>query len=229
MLLLSNTNLIFDFFENQTGWIAWLYLSPEIFLALTCLSILIITAIAHFKTKSFNFWKQKFFSVQLIKTTIRTLIIVIVLYIWLGITNPYVSLNLASNYLYVDSFTLWFKTLILLTGIFVLTNSIQYLTQHLRNCIEYSFIILLTLFFLVVLVSATSLMLMFVCIIGFSLNLYVLILYDAPYQPALEAAVKYFYLSALSSGLIASGLLITYIWLFWNKFQLISYTLHYMV
>jgi len=36
-------------------------------------------------------------------------------------------------------------------------------------------------------------------------------MYDSPYQPSLEAGAKYFYLSALSSGLIASGLFLMFL------------------
>ena len=47
---------------------------------------------------------------------------------------------------------------------------------------------------------------MFICILGFSLNLYILTMYDTPYKKSQEATVKYFYLSALSSGFIIFGI-----------------------
>lgn len=56
--------------------------------------------------------------------------------------------------------------------------------------------------FLVLLVGASHLVSAFIAIVGFSLNLYVLVLFDATSAVAREAGVKYFYLSTLSSGLM---------------------------
>lgn len=84
----------------------------------------------------------------------------------------------------------------------------------------------LNVLFLVLLLNSNELLLMFICIIGFSLNMYVLILYDAPSILSLEAGAKYFYLSALSSGLLSSGLLLTYIWLLGTKFWYITYVIY---
>jgi NADH-quinone oxidoreductase subunit N len=56
--------------------------------------------------------------------------------------------------------------------------------------------------------------------------MYVLILYDAPSILSLEAGAKYFYLSALSSGLISSGLLLMYIWLMGTKFWYVTYIIY---
>jgi NADH-quinone oxidoreductase subunit N len=57
-------------------------------------------------------------------------------------------------------------------------------------------------------------------------------MHDSPYRKSLEASVKYFYLSALSTGLIANGLVIAYIWLSWNQFWTIALVLsrniHYL-
>ena len=52
---------------------------------------------------------------------------------------------------------------------------------------------------------------MFIAIVGFSLNVYVLLLYDAFNQTSREAGVKYYYLSTFSSGLLLTGILISYI------------------
>lgn len=52
---------------------------------------------------------------------------------------------------------------------------------------------------------------LFLSLVGFSLGLYVLIMYDASLAPSREAGLKYYYLSALSSGLILYGLILLYI------------------
>jgi len=53
-------------------------------------------------------------------------------------------------------------------------------------------------------------MLTFFALAGFSLNLYILVLYDGADAASREAALKYFYLSALSAGLILFGVLLLY-------------------
>jgi NADH-quinone oxidoreductase subunit N len=63
---------------------------------------------------------------------------------------------------------------------------------------------------LLILVGANNLMSMFFALAGFSLNLYVLVLYDVRAQISREAALKYFYLSALSAGLMLFGIFLIY-------------------
>ena len=82
--------------------------------------------------------------------------------------------------------------------------------------LEYSFITLGTILFLLFLVSSHDLIITFFCIIGFSLTLYILFLFpvdDIAHKEALEATLKYFYLSAISAGLMAFSLLL-FIFLF---------------
>jgi len=64
---------------------------------------------------------------------------------------------------------------------------------------------------MLLLVSATHIMSLFLSLVGFSLGLYVLIMFDASLAPSREAGLKYYYLSALSSGLILYGLILLYI------------------
>jgi NADH-quinone oxidoreductase subunit N len=55
---------------------------------------------------------------------------------------------------------------------------------------------------MVMLVESGHLISAFLALVGFSLNLYVLVLFDAASAIAREAGIKYFYLSTISSGLI---------------------------
>jgi len=54
-------------------------------------------------------------------------------------------------------------------------------------------------------------MLLFFSLAGFSLNLYILVLYDGADAASREASLKYFYLSTLSAGLILFGILLIYV------------------
>lgn len=227
-LQLEISSPILDFYQIQS-LVSLLYLFPDICIALTCLAVLSFITIINFNKLHVDLWKQKYFAYFLVTIIRKIICFVIILYIWWFLfrisdgTN-----NLFYDYVSFDFYTLTFKILILSTGLFILTNSVSYIIAHTRNCIEYVFLIFLTLYFLISLVGAASLLLMFVCIIGFSLNMYVLIMYDAPRQSSLEAASKYFFLSALSSGLLASGLVLAYLWLYWNQFWLITLILHWM-
>mgnify|MGYP001059370088 FL=1 len=69
----------------------------------------------------------------------------------------------------------------------------------------------LTTLFMLLLIGANHVMSAFLSLVGFSLGLYVLILYDANKRPSREAGLKYYYLSTLSSGLILYGVLLVYV------------------
>jgi NADH:ubiquinone oxidoreductase subunit 2 (subunit N) len=102
------------------------------------------------------------------------------------------------TYSIVDYYSSGIKFIILSTSALILHLAATYLQNHPANTIEYPILFLLAVFFLV-------------AIVGFSLNIYVLLLYDAFNHSSREAAVKYYYLSAFSSGLLATGILISYI------------------
>jgi NADH-quinone oxidoreductase subunit N len=76
---------------------------------------------------------------------------------------------------------------------------------------EYPILVLLNTVFLLVFISSYNLITLFLAVIGFSLNIYVLLLYDSFNHSSREAGIKYYYLSTFSSGLILGGLLITYL------------------
>ncbi len=76
---------------------------------------------------------------------------------------------------------------------------------------EYSILILLTTVFLLILISAYNLITLFLAVIGFSLNIYVLLLYDSFNHSSREAGIKYYYLSTFSSGLLIGGIFLAYL------------------
>ena len=69
-------------------------------------------------------------------------------------------------------------------------------------------------------------MTLFLAIIGFSLNIYVLLLYDSFNHSSREAGIKYYYLSTFSSGLLISGIFLAYLIFHNTGFISISWTLH---
>ena len=115
------------------------------------------------------------------------------------------------TYSITDVYTLTIKLLVLLTTILILNASKDALKKHPRHLMEYPVLILLTALFLLILVSAYNFMTVFLAILGFSLNLYVLLLNDVFNQASREAGIKYFYLSTVSSGLLICGIFLLYL------------------
>lgn len=123
------------------------------------------------------------------------------------------------GYFVVSVFTISLKLLTAYSGSFILANSEAYIRKHPRHLLEYPVILTLAIFFMLLLVSSSHLISGFLSLVGFSLNLYVLILFDAKHAIAREAGVKYFYLSTLSSGLMLYGIFLIFIVLGTGQFQ----------
>ena len=117
----------------------------------------------------------------------------------------------ASGYLYISRGLTVSKLFVTLASLFVLHLSENYIREHTRHVLEFSIILLLGVLLLLILVSANNLMLVFFSLAGFSLNLYILILYDGVDLASREASLKYFYLSTLSAGFILFGILLIYV------------------
>jgi len=105
-----------------------------------------------------------------------------------------------------DGYTLLFKFMLIFSTRLLLQASIDYLLQHPRSIMEFAILTQLFIFFLSILISANDLVLSFIAVVGFSLSTYVLILTDSSQHNTREAAIKYYYLSALSSGMLAFGI-----------------------
>ena len=73
---------------------------------------------------------------------------------------------------------------------------------------------------LVPFVLTTDLIIMFISLIGFSLAIYTFILSDYTNHSAREAGIKYFFLSAISAGLILFAITISYV--MFNTFDYIA-------
>ena len=136
---------------------------------------------------------------------------VIALLYCIQLLGPAYSAPVANNYLYVSKGLTASKLFVVLTSFFVLHLSENYIREQSRHVLEFSVIILLAILLLLVLVSANNLILVFFSLAGFSLNLYILILYDGADLASREASLKYFYLSTLSAGLILFGILLMYV------------------
>lgn len=120
------------------------------------------------------------------------------------------TLPVFHGYLYLAPGLTFSKLFVLVTALFVLYSSESYIREHTRPLTEYPIVIALGVLLLLILVSANDLMAVFFSLAGFSLSLYILVLFDAEHSPSREAGTKYFYLSTLSAGIILMGAFLIY-------------------
>ena len=188
---------------------------------------MIIVGTANFTPAAYLVTQKKEITFSLYQYVRLSLIVAVCLYlfqIFFFLKTPTLTFN---GHSIVDFYTQGLKLVILLTMWVLLTASQNYIVKHRRHLMEYPLLFLLTAIFLLLLVSSYNFMTLFLSIIGFSLNIYVLLLYDSFNHASREAGIKYFYLSSFSSGLIISGIFFAYL-IFHNlNFISIAWILHH--
>ena len=109
-----------------------------------------------------------------------------------------------------DNFSLFAKLLILISSFFILIISKKYIVDTKNNKFEYPIIVLLSILGMFFMVSSNDLILFYLGLELQSLSLYILASIDRDNLKSSEAGVKYFILSALSSGLLLYGCSLLY-------------------
>lgn len=123
-----------------------------------------------------------------------------------GLKSSYIVFNFS---LVVDQYTILIKSFILVFTIILFIATFKQLINSYVDTIEYSILLLFSIFFLLLLVSSYSMITLYMCLEGLSLLLYVLAAYPFN-QSSIEAATKYFILGSFSSGLILFGIISIY-------------------
>ena len=179
---------------------------PEIFLSISIFSILMIGV---FVKKSFNL----IFNLTSI-IIITTIIIVI--------SNPSNEERIFLDSFIRDPFSNYFKVLILLSSFFVLNSSKNFIIDNQLDKFEYPIIILLSILGMFFMVSSNDLILFYLGLELQSLSLYILASIDRDNLRSTESGIKYFVLSALSSGLLLYGCSLLYGFTGSTNFELIA-------
>ena len=169
-------------------------LLPEVFLSL---SIFIILMVGVFIKNSFN-----------IIFNLTSLIIILIIAII--ITNPQNEVKIFLDSFTRDGFSNYFKILILISSLFVLNSSKNFIVDNKLDKFEYPIIILLSILGMFFMVSANDLILFYLGLELQSLGLYILASIDRDNLRSTESGIKYFVLSALSSGLLLYGCSLLY-------------------
>ena len=171
------------------------YVIPEIFLSL-CLMFLLLLGVYKRNGSSivYNF-------------SILILIITVPLILNVPSSEEFLIFNDSYKIDYLSNFI---KILIVISTLFVLLTSSQYLKSIKIYNIEYPILILSSILGMMVMVSSNDLIVFYIGLELQSLALYVLASFNRDNVLSSESGLKYFVLSALSSGLLLYGCSLVY-------------------
>ncbi len=171
------------------------FIYSEIFL---CLSIMILLIIGVFKKNSSNL---------IYNLSIISLLSCLALIFNFPINE---NIELFNNSYKIDYLTSFMKILTIISGIFVLLSSSKYIQVIKINKIEYPILVLSSILGMMVMISSNDLILFYMGLELQSLALYVLASFNRDNILSSESGLKYFVLSALSSGLLLYGCSLIY-------------------
>ena len=167
----------------------------EIFLSI---SIMIFLIIGVYKKNS---------STIVYNLSILSLIIILVLNF--NLFNFKDTLLFSNGYV-IDSLSTFMKFLVVISGILVMFSSSKYLKISKIFKIEYPVLLLSSILGMMIMISSNDLIVFYMGLELQSLALYVLASFNRDNQLSSESGLKYFVLSALSSGLLLYGCSLIY-------------------
>ena len=168
---------------------------PEIFISLAIMFLLIVGV---FKKNSSNL---------IYNLTIISLLIALALTFNYPIET---ELSLFNESYKIDYLSTFMKILTLVSGVFVMLTSSKYIQITKILKIEYPILLLSSILGMMVMISSNDLIVFYMGLELQSLALYVLASFNRENLLSTEAGVKYFVLSALSSGLLLYGCSLIY-------------------
>ena len=168
---------------------------PEIFLSLTIMALLI-----------FGVFKKN--SSKLVYN-LTTFSLVVLLALLLNLYQVS-DLSIFNNSYKVDNLATFMKLLTIGSGIFVMITSSKYIEINKINKMEYPILILSSILGMMVMISSNDLIVFYIGLELQSLALYVLASFNRENLLSTESGLKYFILSALSSGLLLYGCSLIY-------------------
>tara|TARA_B100001559_G_C16482128_1_gene614305 strand:- start:437 stop:1852 length:1416 start_codon:yes stop_codon:yes gene_type:complete len=181
-------------------------LLPEIFLLLSVFSLLMLGV---FIKNSYNFI-----------TKLSLVVLAVTCFIIFNIDDS--SVTIFSSSFIRDPFANFIKILILISSIFVIYCSQLFIKDHQLTKFEYPIIVLLSILGMFIMVSSNDIILFYLGLELQSLSLYILAAIDRDNIRSTEAGIKYFVLSALSSGLLLYGCSLLYGFTGSTNFETIS-------
>ncbi len=181
-------------------------LLPEIFLTLSIFSILMIGV---FTKNSFN-----------LIFNLSSFIIFITIALIFNSKDG--TEKIFQNSYIKDAFSDFFKILILISSLFVLNSSKNFIKEVKIDKFEYPIIVLISILGMFFMLSSNDIILFYLGLELQSLALYILASIDRDNLRSSESGIKYFVLSALSSGLLLYGCSLLYGFTGSTNFELIA-------
>ncbi len=184
------------------------FVIPEIFLALSLMFLLLLGV---FKKNS-----------STIVYNLSILILIITVPLILNVPLSGTEFLIFNDSYKIDYLSSFIKILIVISALFVLLTSSQYLKSINIYNVEYPILILSSILGMMVMVSSNDLIVFYIGLELQSLALYVLASFNRDNELSSESGLKYFVLSALSSGLLLYGCSLVYGFSSSTNFFLIS-------
>ena len=183
-----------------------IYIFPELFLSLSIMTILMVGV----------FVKKSFKLVNLL--TIATLIFTSALVL----NQQNETIKIFNDSYIIDNFSILMKTITLLFCILVLLSSKEFIKINNIDKIEYPIIILTSVLGMMIMISSYDLIVFYLGLELQSLSLYILASFKRQNENSTEAGLKYFVLSALTTGLLLYGSSLIYGFTGSTNFEIIS-------
>ena len=171
------------------------YILPEIFISV---SIMLFLLVGVFKKNSASL---------IYNLSNISLVILLALIINLSSLDTIYLFN--KSYL-IDNLSNYMKIILVGSGIFVMLTGSKYIQVINLNKIEYPILILSSILGMMIMISSNDLIVFYMGLELQSLALYVLASFNRDNLLSTESGLKYFVLSALSSGLLLYGCSLTY-------------------
>ena len=171
------------------------YILPEIFVSV---SIMLFLLIGVFKKNSASL---------IYNLSNISLVILLALIINLSSLD---KVYLFNNSYSIDNLSNYMKIILVGSGIFVMLTGSKYIQVIKLNKIEYPILILSSILGMMIMISSNDLIVFYMGLELQSLALYVLASFNRDNLLSTESGLKYFVLSALSSGLLLYGCSLTY-------------------
>ncbi len=174
----------------------FIYIFPEIFLLLSIIVILLINLFLIGKFKQITYYL----------TQLSLLITLILSWNLLD----YEKVVIFSNSFVLDYFSGVLKIFIYVFSMVALVYSRHYMTVHKILKGEYFVLFLFAVFGMMVLASGYSLLTIYIGLEILTISFYTLIAFTINRMPSIEAAIKYFVLAAIASGILLYGMSMIY-------------------
>ncbi|MDC3082346.1 NADH-quinone oxidoreductase subunit NuoN [Candidatus Pelagibacter sp.] len=171
------------------------YILPEIFISV---SIMLFLLVGVFKKNSAS-----------LIYNLSNISLVILLALIINF-NSLDTIYLFNNSYLIDNLSNYMKIILVGSGIFVMLTGSKYIQVINLNKIEYPILILSSILGMMIMISSNDLIVFYMGLELQSLALYVLASFNRDNLLSTESGLKYFVLSALSSGLLLYGCSLTY-------------------